>query len=169
MATSRDGEALAFGCVSTEIPGWVDDMRPVVDARSMGLTASVAEGLAGAPIRANDVGRSDAQTTPLAIVDASNGRNLGSAKKIIAFDEGAVVSCFVVCVAKTAGAARACDPAVEATRVVGDRAPPPPGFALAAVTYGVHHPNESAMSALGFVVALGVLVVATRRRPRFRR
>lgn len=138
----------------------------------MGLTASVAEGLASAPIRANEVGRSDARTTSLAIVDASNGRNLGTAKKIITFDEGAVVTCFVVCAGKTAKAdhaARACDAAVEATRIVGDRAPPPPGLALATVTYGVHHPRETVIAAFGLVVALGVLVVATRRRPRFRR
>src|SRR5689334_1633719 len=47
MKAPTTPEALLLGCVATPIPGWVEDMRASVEARTLSLTSSSAERLAG--------------------------------------------------------------------------------------------------------------------------
>src|SRR5437588_65414 len=43
-------DTLLVGCVDTPIPGWVDDMRLAVDARTVALMHGAAERMTGGPL-----------------------------------------------------------------------------------------------------------------------
>ncbi len=167
---ARAGDAfLVSGCVSTPVPGWVEDMRPPVMARAHAWTARIAEKATAAPVELH--GDGDERSVHLV---AGDGASVGIARTVVGFEEigGAsrVVTCGIACAVRrtTAGDALACAGAVRSAHLAGDVAPPPPGVVLAGVSWAVHHPSP-ATSGLVALVAFGLVVaVVARRRPRFR-
>lgn len=162
-------QTLLLGCVATPIPGWVDDMRPTVDARTLALLDASAEGVAGVPVET----RSASGHFLLRTVGAPEGAPpLGIGRTFVGFGEHDVVTCFAACVVPKGSAdattPRACDASVLAARLEGDRAPPPAGIALGALTWAVHHPATAVTWGAVLTFALGVVAVASRRRPRSR-
>ena len=162
-------QTLLLGCVATPIPGWVEDMRPTVDARTLALLDASAERVVGAPI--------ETRTAPghlgLRTVGAPEGAPLvGIGRTFVGFGEHDVVTCFAACVVPKAAApatvSRTCDASVRAARLVGDRAPPPSGVVLGALTWAVHHPGATVTWGGFLTFALGVVAVVSRRRPRSR-
>jgi len=171
---SANGDAaLVSGCVATPIPGWVEDMRPAVEARTVALAGAATSKIAGGPIDARP-----AENGVLALRAASDvtGPVIGRARTFVGFDESHVLTCFATCAAKSIGSLRhepsgsldACERAVTAARLEGALPPPEAGVALRAATWAVHHPRPAAMGGLAFVVVLGILTVVVRRRPRSR-
>ncbi|MBX3207602.1 MAG: hypothetical protein KF764_21310 [Labilithrix sp.] len=163
---SEGGDAtILSGCVATPIPGWVEDMRPPVEARTVALAGASAAAVTGAPVdaRAGDDGLLDLR----AASDLARPP-LGRARTFIGFDEARVFTCFAACVSNAGGERRPCDAAVAEARLEGSLAPPAPGLALRGATWAVHHPRPTAVGAGGLAVALGLLAVVLRRRPRSR-
>ncbi len=144
-APAGGGEALLLACVATPVPGWVEDMRPAVEARVKGLAGASADRLAGGDAAAHT-------------------------RTFVGWTAGDVVTCFATCAAPkaTAHGARACDASVDAARFEGSAAPPSPGLALGALTWAVHHPATTVLWGGVFVFLLAVVAVLTRRRPRSR-
>ena len=162
-------ETLLVGCVATPIPGWVDDMRPTVEARTVNVMNASVERVVGAPIETRDlVGHFG-----LRLVGAPEGSPwIGVGRTFVGWDEHNVLTCFVSCASSKhdnrADVQRICDSNVLASRLDDGMAPPPPGVALRAVTWAVHHPATSVRWGGVVVFALGVVAVASRRRPRSR-
>jgi hypothetical protein len=196
VSRSPANEVLVGACVATPIPGWVEDLRPSVVARTTAFTAAAAERVIGVPIelreargaqsaeRAEELAGGVAGGAPDREADRrflvlpagapESGPRLGSARTFLGFGEGSVVTCFVLCASRGAAPepppsrARACDSSVLGARLEGDAAPPPPGAGLRGVTWAVHNPRSAAAWAGAIVAALGVLAVVSRRRPRSR-
>jgi hypothetical protein len=159
---------LVTGCVATPVPGWVDDMRPSVEARTVALAGAVAEKITGRPIDARPDGNMSSLLHLRSAADLDRDPPpIGAARALVGFDERRVFTCFATCVARGSEetVSRCADLARQA-RLVGSQAPPSPGIALRAVTWAVHHPRPAAF---GFAVAAAaafVTAVAARRRPR---
>lgn len=170
---ASDSTMLLTGCVATPIPGWVEDMRPAVEGRTIALAGAACRRATHEPIEthAKDgvlvlhrVSPSESDTTSKADV-------LGVAKTFIGFDDSSrVVTCFAACVTKSLGAnpSPPCEATIRGAVLDGDRPPPRPSWLLQGVTWSVHHPRP-------FVIATGVilgtfalLAIVSRRRPRFR-
>ena len=162
-------QTLLLGCVATPIPGWVEDMRLTVEARTLTLLDASAERVAGAPIEARAV---TGHFTLRSVGAPEDAPPVGIGRTFVGFGEGDVVTCFAACVVPRGSAnsatTRSCDASVLAAHLDGDHAPPPSGMLLGALTWAVHHPA----AALGWggiaTFALGVVAVASRRRPRSR-
>lgn len=165
--TTKD--TLLLGCVATPIPGWVEDMRPAVDARAVALMDASLERVVGVPIEARDASGHFSLRPVGAPEDAPR---LGIARTFVGFTEEEVVTCFAACATPKSverpGAPRACDGSVLVARLDGSRPPPPSGVMLGAVTWAVHHPRAAITWGSVLVVALGAGAVASRRRPRSR-
>jgi hypothetical protein len=162
-------QTLLLGCVATPIPGWVEDMRPTVDARTISLLNASAERVVGVPVETRDT----AGHFSLRPVGAPEGAAfVGIGRTFVGFGEHDVVTCFAACVVPKAAALGtapgACDASVLAARLEGDRAPPPSGIVLGALTWAVHHPAAAVTWGGVLTFALGVVAVASRRRPRSR-
>ena len=162
-------ETLLVGCVATPIPGWVDDMRPTVLARTVTVMNASVERVVGVPVETRDL----AGDFELRRVGAPEGAPwVGIGRTFVGWDEHNVLTCFASCTSarrdNRADVRRICDPNVLASRLDNGSSPPPPGLALGAVTWAVHHPATSARWAAGLVFALGVVAVASRRKPRSR-
>lgn len=175
--------ALVTGCVATPIPGWVEDMRPAVEGRTVALAGASAAAIAGAPV---DARPGEGGVLELRAVSDLAGPPIGHARTFVGFDGARVFTCFATCVAprasaperaplepaaaspEPASAARACDASVTAARLEGSAAPPAPGLALRGATWAVHHPRPTALGACGLAVTFALLAIATRRRPRSR-
>jgi hypothetical protein len=152
-ARAPDGSAtLARGCVTAKIPGWVEDMRPPIVARTVGLAAWTASKIAGEPIEAKPDG---------ALVVAAGGPHRGASRTFVGFEPGRVASCFAVCVGPQ------CE-VLSSAHLEGSSAPPPPGPFLGALEWLVYHPIPSACSAAILIALIAVIAVKSRRRPRFR-
>jgi hypothetical protein len=134
-------ERLLIGCVQTPIPGWVEEMRGAVEARSSALAAASAARLGGADLTTHS-------------------------RTFLGWDGRSVVTCFAACGGR--GPERACDRNVDEAQLVGGTAAPPPGLALALVTSGVHHPQATVGGAGLFFLCAGAVAVAARRKPRSR-
>lgn len=161
--TARD-PTFVRACIATAIPGWVEDMRPATEMRMVGIVASTAERLANAPIEARNEG--GMLLLYAAGTHGQSGR-LGVSRAFLGFDEAHLYTCFAMCVAKTPSAdAVACDANAEHAVLEGSTPPPHPGLALSAVTWGIHHPRETATTAAVLTLLGGVLAITTRRRPR---
>ena len=144
---SSAGEVLLLGCVATPVPGWVEDMRGPVEARTASLAASSADRIAGAK------------------VDAS--------RTFLGWNGGDVVTCFATCASPVGPTgpeptASACVPSVAAARLTGGTAPPPAGCGLAAVSWAVHHPSNTMLAGGLVTLFVAALAVVWRRRPRSR-
>lgn len=160
-----DGAVLAVGCVATPIPGWVEDMRPPVVARTIALAGATAERATGLPMDA----AKDGDRVVLRAASRPNDPPLGEARTFVGFDASRVLTCFAVCAAPPPPRdALGCETAVRATRLEATDAPPAPGVALRAVTWAVHHPRPTAATFAGAVALFALVALVTRRRPRFR-
>lgn len=162
-------ETLLLGCVATPVPGWVEDMRPTVEARTLSVLDASAERVVGAPIEA----RALAGHFALRTVGAPEGAaSVGIGRAFVGFGEREVVTCFAACVVPKndadATTARSCDASVLSAQLKGDREPPRPGIVLGALTWAVHHPGTAVTWGGIAAFALGVVAVASRRRPRSR-
>lgn len=162
-------QTLLLGCVATPIPGWVDDMRPTVEARTLALLDASAERAVGVPVET----RSTSGHLSLRTVGAPEGAPfVGIARTFVGFGQHDVMTCFAACVvprdSADASSPRACDRSVLSAHLDGDRAPPPSGIVLGALTWAVHHPATAVTWAGVLTFALGVVAVASRRRPRTR-
>lgn len=168
------GAVFASGCVATSIPGWVDDMRAPIEARTVALVGAASERLRGAPI---DVGTDEldrpaptahvlARAHVLRLASRLEEPPIGSARSFVGFDDGAVLTCFATCVAEDPAL---CSGATRASRLVGSTPAPAPGVALRGVDWAVHHPRDTAVGGGLTIVALGILAVITRRKTRSRR
>jgi hypothetical protein len=165
----RTNETLLLGCVATPIPGWVDDMRPSVDARTVSLMNASVERVVGFPVETRDLS-GDFALRPVGSPEGTPWVGIG--RTFVGWSDRDVVTCFSACAASThdnrADVRRICDPNVLASRLEGGRPPPPSGLALGAVTWAVHHPTTSVRWGAALVFALGVVTVASRRKPRSR-
>ncbi len=166
--SAGDDGALVVGCVATPILGWVEDMRPAVEARTVALAGAVAAKITGAPVDA----RAEDGTLALRAASDLAGPLVGRARTFVGFDESQVLTCFATCATKSGASLRrdesSCGHVVEAARLEGALPPPRPGLGLRAATWAVHHPKPVAAAGLGLVVLVGTLAVVMRRRPRSR-
>ena len=165
----RTQDTLLLGCVATPIPGWVDDMRPSVDARTVALMNTSVERVVGVPVETRDMLGSFA----LRPVGSPEGTPwVGIGRTFVGWDEHNVLTCFASCATpkqdNRADVRRICDSNVLASRLDGAMPPPPSGLVLGAVTWAVHHPTTSVRWGAALVFALGVITVASRRKPRSR-
>jgi hypothetical protein len=157
------GDTLLLACVATPIPGWVDDMRPSVDARTVSLMNASVERVVGVPIETREGGAGDFLLRPVGAPEGTPWVGIG--RTFVGFSEHDVMTCFAAC----AGAARrGCDASARAARLEGTYPPPPPGVVLGALTWAVHHPTTTVTWGGVLAFALGVVAVASRRRPRSR-
>lgn len=159
---SLDGDGtLLLGCVETPIPGWVEDMRPATDARTVALMHGSAERVIGFPIEVRD----EAGHFYLRPVGApEDAPRIGLARTFVGWNEGSVAACFAIC----AGPRRRCDASILGAHLEGSVGPPPPGMVLGAITWAVHHPSQTVTWGGALAFALGVIAIASRRRPRSR-
>lgn len=158
------GERLVHACVATPIPGWVEDMRPAVEARTHGLTSAQANMITGAPAELRGSG---GEVLEIRRAGESNGPALGRARTFVGFDGSHVFTCFAVCARKGPGPADdACGRSVTEARLEGSLEPPRPGTFLRGATWAVHHPRAAALGGAGLILALGILAITARRRPR---
>jgi hypothetical protein len=156
--------AFVAGCVATPIPGWVDDMAPAVEGRTVALAGAVAAKITEGPIDA----RKSGDAFELRSANDLSGPVIGQARTWVGFDDARVFTCFASCASKRSTVAPECEAPVRDARLEGSLPPPRPGLALGTVTWAVHHPRPAALGGLGFVVALGIVAVVFRRRPRSR-
>lgn len=162
---SADARAtLSVGCVATRVPGWVEDMRPQISARTVALAGAAAERATGTPMDARD---ENGELALRAVSDLS-GPVLGHARTFLGFDGPRVVTCFATCVARTPRPVLGCEEALSSARLVAGTPPPPPGVVLALVTSAVHHPSESAAAAAAAILVFATLGIVLRRKPRHR-
>jgi hypothetical protein len=175
---------LVAGCVATPIPGWVDDMRPSIEGRTVALAGAATERLLGGdfPIDARQSG--DGKTLVLrSAKDLDQGPAapiVGSARTFVGFDSSSrVFTCFAACASRSGSGSGSgsgsqnpvvvgCEAAVAGSRLEGSSEPPTPGLALRSVTWAVHHPRPFALGAAIFITSLAVLAIVRRPRPRFR-
>lgn len=158
--------SITYGCVATSIPGWVEDMRQAVEGRTVALAGASAALAADHPIDARPNGHGGFDLRDVRQLGAGKDAPvIGNAKTFVGFDAKRVHTCFATCIGPEEGG---CRDAVDAARLEGSAPPPDPGLALASVTWAVHHPRPFALGAGVVLVALGVLAVVLRRRPRFR-
>lgn len=162
-------ETLQIACVATPIPGWVDDMRPMALARTVMVMNASVERVVGAPVET----RALSDHFGLRRVGAPEGSPwVGIGRTFVGWDEHNVLTCFASCASSKhdnrADVRRICDATVLASRLDNGLNPPPPGLALGAVAWAVHHPATSVRWAAVLVIALGVVAVASRRKPRSR-
>lgn len=166
---SPGGEAgLVAGCVATPIPGWVEDMRPGVEARTVALAGAAAAKITGAPVDARPARPAPDGLFDLRAASHVGGPVLGSARTFIGFDAARVFTCFAACATKTADTSSGCEGSVDGASLEASAPPPAPGFALRFGAWAVHHPKPTASAGAAAVVVVGALLVLFRRRPRFR-
>lgn len=177
---SPGGEhTLVRACVETPVPGWVQDMRQAVEARGEGVAMATAERTSGGPAERRDEGE---WSSLRAMGAPASAPPIGAMRTFLAFDDRDVATCFAVCTSTSTSARRSsdatpdagaefaspCTSLVAAARVTGGTAPPPPGLAVAATSWAVHHPTLAAAGAGLAVFLLGLLAVVLRRKPRSR-
>jgi hypothetical protein len=158
---------LVTACVAAPVPGWVEDMRPAFSARAVALAGATASQIAGFGVEtfADAEGNADW----LGLRATGGGPTLGHARTFLGFGGTNAHACFVVCASPNPnGAALSCNEVVVHARLEGGDAPPQPGVALRAVTWGVHHPSTAAMAFAAATLLGAVLAVVTRRKPRAR-
>lgn len=158
---------LVSGCVATPVPGWVEDMRPSVENRTTGLLLATSERASGAAVVPT---REPDSSLVLDFADAPRAR-AGVGRTFVGFGDGRIATCFVTCVASRARqetSPLACMRAVATARLENSESPPPPGLVLGAATWAIHHARTTAGISAATVTLLGVLAVATRKKPRSR-
>ncbi|MBX3226908.1 MAG: hypothetical protein KIT84_34070 [Labilithrix sp.] len=157
---SPNGGAITVGCVATSIPGWVEDMRPAVEGRTVALAGASAALATGAPIDARPDGTG---TFELRAANDIAAPVIGHARTFIGFDTQRVHTCWVTCTRATT-----CQSTIATARLDGSTAPPSPGLALTGVTWAVHHPTPFALALATTLTITTLLAVTLRRKPRHR-
>jgi len=158
-ARSRGEDTALVACFTAPLPHGFsrDEVAPLaLDAlrdtgvRKLGLR-DVANGSvvdSGLVIRRVDSGRSATGATATLVSDLGFTR------------DGDLVACVSGCSNDAP-----CKDAVQATRMIGELAPPPPpGLMLSALLGVVHHPESSAVWAVGAALVVSALAVHFRRR-----
>ena len=175
---SADGrEALVSGCVAVPIPGWVEDMRPAVEARTTALAGAATQRITGVPMDARVAAQPAADGASRFDLRAASdlaGPSIGIARTFVAFDASRVFSCFVTCALENHQAnpgegdagPLGCASAVGAANLQGSHPPPTPGLLLRTATWAVHHPRPTALGGGLLLLLLSVAAVVGRRRPR---
>jgi hypothetical protein len=164
--SSTDDAAFVTGCVATPIPGWVEEMRPAVEGRTVALAGASASTITGAPIDARP--GNDGMLDLRAASDLA-GPVIGHARTFVGFDESRVLTCFATCASKKGDAPPpGCHHSVFGARLEGALPPPQPGLALRSATWAIHHPRPVTLGVFGSIALAAVLAVAARRRPRSR-
>ena len=164
-ARGPHGVTWVTGCIAAPVPGWVEDMRPAIEARTLALAGATAGRVAGVPV---DARPGPEGTWALVPAGATAPAPLGTARTFLGFDPERVFGCFALCAAPPdAVVAPECD-RIAGARLEGGGAPPPPGLVLGATSWAVHHPRTSGGALAGLAVAAGLLAVLTRPRPRSR-
>lgn len=165
----RTRETLLLACVATPIPGWVDDMRPSVEARTVSVMNASTERVVGYPVETREMPGHFAIRAVGAPVEQAA---VGSGRTFVGWSEHDVMTCFAACASRQrdnhTDVRRICDASVAGARLDGSRPPPPPGIALGATTWAVHHPATAVRWGAAVIFVLGVLAVASRRRQRSR-
>ena len=158
---------LVRGCVAAKIPGWVEDMRPALEARSVALLGAATERATALPTDARPAGAPGLfELRPAAHLGAPP---TGTGRSILGFGaQSEVLTCFASCVSRAGPPPEACESAVVGAHLSADLPPPPPGLLLGATTWAVHHPRPFAGGAAAVVVASMALALALRPRPRAR-
>ena len=160
---------LVTSCVATPIPGWVEDMRPTVEGRTVAMMNAAAERVVGVPV---DSHAEDGHFSLRIAGSAERAAPAGVARTFVGWNDDQVVTCFTLCArpnrSAAAGNERACDASALSAHLDGTTAAPPPGLLLGSLTWAVHHPTTTVTWAGAVVFVLGVVAVASRRRPRSR-
>lgn len=163
-SASRSGEHVVLaGCVATPLPGWVEEMRPVVEIRTFGFATAAASKITRAPLDPRPVPDG---TAVLRL--AQDGPTVGRLKTFVGFDASHVFTCLAAC-ARTDGHAdegETCGRIVATARLEGSSPPPPPGLLLGSATWAVHHPRVAGLGMVAVLVLGAFLAVVLRRRPR---
>jgi len=146
-------------------------MRPAIEARTAAVMNGSAERLVGLPVEAAripDTKEGHFTLRPAGSPDAAPP--LGIARTFLGWNDGSVATCFAICAARKdeEPSARRCDASVLGARLEGSLGPPPAGMVLGAVTWAVHNPSQTAAWAAGVAFVLGLVAIASRRRPRSR-
>jgi hypothetical protein len=165
LASPAGDAFLVTGCVAASIPGWVEDMRPAVEGRTIALLGAATEKAAGFPIDARPRGGGLFALRPAAKLD---GPPIGVGRPFVGFDASHVVTCFASCVGKTPKDLLGCESAVADAHLSPDPPPPPPGLFLGSVTWAVHHPRPFARGSAVLLLIGVVLALVFRPRPRSR-
>jgi hypothetical protein len=168
VRSPASGETLLLACVATPIPGWVDDMRPSVEARTLSFASSSADRVAGIAVETRDEGGRLVLRPAGAGDDAPR---VGLTRTFIGWTPSEVLTCFATCASppgREPRTRRACDVSVDRARLEGGSAPPPPGIALGAVIWAVHHPSNTVLWGGLLTFFAGAVAVVSRRRPRSR-
>lgn len=155
--------ALVRGCVATPIPGWVDDMRPAIEARTSAFAGAAAEKMTGFPIDARSDGAGAFVLRPSSRLESEP---IGVSRTFLGWGEGRVFTCFAACARRLGEGAAGCERSVATATLQGSSGPPRPGLALSSATWAIHHPSTAAACAAAFVLVAAFLAIATRRRPR---
>jgi hypothetical protein len=161
---SVDGATFLVGCVASPIPGWLEDMRPAVEARSLAVAGAATGAAIGTPVGAVRAG----DAFDLRSAAAPDGPVLGRARTFLGFEGESVSICFAVCAAQRAGAWDGCRGALAGARLQGGGPAPAPGVALRGVAWAVHHPRHAGGGAAALAAVLAALAIVTRRTPRSR-
>lgn len=168
LAAPTGDAFLVRGCVAAKIPGWVEDMRPSIEARGVALLGAATERATALPTDARPRPGSPGvfELRPAAHLDAPP---TGTGRSILGFGEQSeVLTCFASCVSLAGPPREACESAVVGAHLSADLPPPPPGILLGATTWAVHHPRPFAGGAAALLVASVALALALRPRPRSR-
>lgn len=162
-AAPNDDAALVRGCVGTPIPGWVDDMRPAIDARTTALAGAAAERATGFGIDARWDGSGAFVLRPSSRLD---GEPIGRARTFLGWADGRVFTCFAACARRRGVGPAGCEHAITTASLEGSAGPPQPGLALRGATWAIHNPDAAASLGGALLVAAALAALATRRRPR---
>jgi hypothetical protein len=161
---SADGAAFVVGCIASPIPGWLEDMRPAVEARSLAVAGAATSAAIGTPVGA--VRAADA--FDLRSAADPDGPVLGRARTFLGFEGESVSTCFAACAAPRADVWYGCSGALAGARLEGGGPAPAPGVALRGVAWAVHHPRHAGGAAAALAAVLTALAIVTRRTPRSR-
>jgi hypothetical protein len=155
----QGGAALAIACHETQIDGYTPEADGFVRDRLVGVAAGLAEKLGTEAPRPSSPPRR-AQTVAIDLESpASTGRAVYGFSRHD--DAITLVSCVGVCAKK-----HACAEPLARARLTGALVdPPPPTLSMRALGLVLHHPRGAAAACVGLAIVLGIVAVATRRRP----
>lgn len=159
-----EGDVLLLACVAAPIPGWIEDMRPSIEARSFAFAMTSSRKVVGADFEPKlELGH---------VSLVSSGASVGTTRTFLGWSAASeVVTCFATCATPQVVAhpgPRVCDASVAAARLAGDAPPPAPGIGLRATTWAIHHSRPTLAWGAALTICLAALAIVMRRRPRSR-
>jgi len=157
---------LVSGCVGIDLAAWTPDATPIAIDRLHGVVASTLAALGSpGPLRIEREEHGERVTEHvLSGSGPLEGRVLG--RTVLGFTANGSVTrlrgCFDVC----ANVTPACETALRHATASGYVSPPPPNAPLRALVFGIHHARGVAWSSVALFIAVGVVAVWRRPRPR---